>query len=47
MAFPGAKIFQLGENGINPIAYRDTEHYQIAKYFLNNPEGMLEKLLRP
>jgi predicted ATPase len=47
MAFPGARIYHLGEDGIKPVAYRDTEHHQVAKYFLNNPEGMLEKLLQP
>lgn len=46
MAFPGARIYHLGEDGTKPVAYRDTEHYQVAKYFLNNPEGMLEKLLQ-
>lgn len=46
MAFPGARIYQFGDDGIAPIAYKETEHYQVSKYFLNNPEGMLEKLLQ-
>jgi len=46
MAFPGARIYQFEDAGISPIAYKDTEHYQVSKYFLNNPEGMLEKLLQ-
>ncbi len=46
MAFPGAKIYLFEDTKIKPVAYRDTEHYQVMKYFLNNPEGMLERLLK-
>ena len=45
MAFPGAEILQLGEDGIRPIAYRETEHYQVTKRFLDDPERMLRYLL--
>lgn len=41
MAFPGAEILQLSENGIERVGYEDTEHYQITKMFLDNPERML------
>ena len=46
MAYPGALIYQLGEEGIAATAYRETEHYQITKAFINNTEGMLKELLR-
>lgn len=45
MAFPGAEILQLGEDGIKSVDYKDTEHYQVTKRFLENPERMLKYLL--
>ena len=45
MAFPGAKILELTERGITPTCYQDTEHYQVTKRFLDNPEKMLLYLL--
>ncbi len=32
-------------DGIEPIAYQDTEHYQVTREFLPNPQRMLEPLL--
>lgn len=45
MAYPAATIYQFNEDGLNPIAYEATEHYQITRSFLNNPKGMLHRLL--
>jgi predicted ATPase len=45
LAFPQASIFNFSASGILPIAYKDTEQYQVTKFFLNNPEGMLAKLM--
>ncbi|MGA2871951.1 MAG: AAA family ATPase, partial [Verrucomicrobiota bacterium] len=45
LAYPNACIYQFAEDGINEIKYTDTEHYQIAKDFLNRHERMLEILL--
>lgn len=44
MAYPGAALYHLSENGIVPIKYKETEHYIITRQFLNNPEGMLRHL---
>ena len=44
MAYPGALIYQIDESGISPIRYEETEHYEITKAFLNNPEPMLKEL---
>lgn len=41
MAYPDALIYSFSEDGINPIAYKETEHYTITKEFLNKPEKML------
>ena len=45
MAFPKARIYELSENGIRPVEYRETEHYQLTKRFLDDPERMLRYLL--
>lgn len=45
MAYPDATIFQFGEDGIQQVAYEDTEHYQVTRAFLNHPERMLRELM--
>ena len=45
MAFPGARLYQLGEDGVTAVEYRETEHYQLTRRFLENPERMLRYLL--
>lgn len=45
LAFPGASIYQFSNEGIEEVAYRETEHYQLTKRFLDNPEQMLGWLL--
>lgn len=47
MAYPGARIYELSENGIASVEYRETEHYQLTLRFLENPERMLRYLLEP
>lgn len=45
MAYPGAEIMELSEDGIRSVDYRETEHYQVTRRFLENPEKMLHYLL--
>jgi len=45
MAYPDAQIWQCDGEGIRPIAYEDTEHYQVMRSFLLHPQRMLETLL--
>jgi predicted ATPase len=45
MAYPGAWIYQLDKDGITRIDYEETEHYQVARQFLNNHQMMLRVLL--
>ena len=45
MAYPRAEIFLFSEEGIQKVDYRETEHYQVTKNFLDNPEKMLHYLL--
>ncbi len=45
IAYPHAKIYQLSDTGIYETAYTETEHYVIAKSFLNRHEKMIDVLL--
>lgn len=38
MAFPNATIYEITDKGIESVNYKETEHYQITKSFLDNPE---------
>jgi predicted ATPase len=44
LAYPNADIFLLDENGITPVKYEETEHYQITKGFLDNPDKYFKLL---
>ena len=44
MSYPHSKIYSFTDDGIKPIAYRDTDHYQVTKSFLDSPERMLKHL---
>lgn len=44
MAFPDSNILQFSKDGINLVEYEDTEHYQVTRNFLNNPEKMMRYL---
>jgi predicted ATPase len=46
LAFPKADIIVLDENGFSNKKYYETEHYLLTKQFLDNPERMLNELLR-
>lgn len=46
MALPNSEILEFSQDGINSVCYRDTEHYQTTKSFLDNPERMLHYLLQ-
>ena len=44
MAYPNATIYQLSDDGIKKVGYEETEHYQIARNFLNRREQMMKVL---
>lgn len=46
MAFPNALIYEITEDGIKKTNYKDTEHYQITRRFLENPERILKYLFQ-
>lgn len=45
MTFPEAQILEFSDKGIKEVEYKDTEHFNITKSFLENPERMLRYLL--
>ncbi len=45
LCYPGATIFSLSENGIESVSYDETEHFQLTKQFLNDPELFLKHLI--
>jgi predicted ATPase len=45
MAYPNAWIYQISADGIERVKLEDTEHYLIARRFLNDPHQQLAKLL--
>ncbi|MGF9891257.1 AAA family ATPase [Priestia megaterium] len=44
LAYPNATIYSFDGEEIEETSYEMTEHYQITKYFLENPKGMLNQL---
>ena len=44
MAYPDASIYECRADGLHRVDYKDTEHYQVMRDFLANPERMLRIL---
>lgn len=45
MAYPNSEILLFGENGVQKVGYKETEHYQITKMFIDDPDRMMKYLL--
>lgn len=45
MAYPGAWIYACSPDGLRRVDYYQTEHYQVTKDFMVDPERMLRTLL--
>jgi predicted ATPase len=45
MAYPRAKILCLDGDGFHEVRYEETEHYVLTKEFMNNPMGMIDRVL--
>ena len=45
LAYPRSKIYSFSSNGIEEIAYEDTEHYAVTRDFLNNHQEMMKILM--
>ena len=44
LAYPGAVIYQITQDGIETIDYEDCEHYQLSRQFLENPKQFMAHL---
>ena len=44
MTFPKSETYELTTDGIHSVDYRETQHYQMSRRFLENPEKMLKLL---
>ena len=45
MAYPGARLLELDDDGIHEVAYDDLAHVQLYRSFLDAPERFLRTLL--
>ncbi len=45
MAYPEAKIYELSRDGYQEVEYKETEHFEVTKNFLEAPERYLKHLL--
>ncbi|RNM18964.1 AAA family ATPase [Dickeya undicola] len=46
LGYPDALIYQFDGDSLSQVNYKDTDHYQITRSFLNNPEKMLKELMK-
>ena len=44
LAFPGALIYELRDDGPVETAYEDTDHFQMTRAFIEAPERFLGRL---
>lgn len=44
LAYPGAVIYQIDDDGLNRVSYEETEHLQLSRAFLNDPRIFLKGL---
>ena len=45
LGLPNAEILSFDDGNVQPCDYEDTESYKITEMFINNREGLLNKLL--
>jgi predicted ATPase len=44
MGIPGALLYEIREEGMERVAFRETDHYRVTKRFLDDPESYLRHL---
>jgi len=47
LAYPDARIYLLGPDGMTQVAYEDTEQFALTRDFLLNKDRYLRRLLEP
>lgn len=43
MGIPGARIYEIREDSMEQVSYKETDHYRITKTFLDNPDYYLRE----
>jgi predicted ATPase len=46
LTLPGATVLSIDQGQLRPVSYRDTEHFQLTRDFLNAPERFHRYLFR-
>ena len=46
LTLPGATVLSIDEGRLREVSYRDTEHFQLTRDFLNAPERYHRHLFR-
>lgn len=46
LCYPGADIFSFTDDGLEKVRYEETEHYQLTRSFLENPENYFRHLFQ-
>ncbi len=44
MGIPGATLYEIQEDNMQQVSYKETDHYRITKTFLDNPQYYLRHL---
>ncbi len=46
LSYPNSIIYSMNDGIVEQVEYKDTDHYNLTREFLNNPELFLSKILR-
>ncbi len=44
MGIPGAALYEIQDDNMQLVKYKETDHYRITKTFLDNPESYMRHL---
>jgi predicted ATPase len=47
VALPGARIYEAGDWGVQPVEFADTPQYDLARAFVADPSRLVDHLLGP
>ena len=45
LAYPGAEIYSISENGLERTNYEESDPYLLTRYFMSNHEQVMKRLL--
>ena len=45
MAYPTARLLQLGKYGLEPVAVEDTDHFRLMREFWADPQGFIKTMM--